>query len=999
MKTNESCQDLIKRFDELDASYSNSNFNSNQFDFNPDFDILNSKLFINKFNELFESNCSNLDDTFNLLLQKKSQDVHIKDLIPNQNNELCMNYEIKNQALKTENDELRLEIERLRSKCSTLEKKVDRYENALFKFHRKYSDQVIEKETLSAEIANLKSTISSLQNSPPKLIEKHKFDFESTFEKLSQIIKSSMNYNEEYHKQRDSLIQIVQKQNIIFDQYERIIQEYKNSGKNSSSSLSTTKVNISNLSNLNEPISDDIDALYSVLGAITRLITNNNDNLIKDKAASISENSSISVQQRIIDIFELVLKSDKNSEKNDKKSNYKFTNSESNHNVEEIKQRSLRILSVMDEEISFLQQFARSTEMQSIVFPNEGRMSASFKEQLIDHCSKLAQFIEQTIPRVSLNSEIDKLPSLNIFKNILDPSDITEKISQLYDDVAKTEESREIFQLFASEVVVASILRRYAVDCKIRLDNVRKKMNEMQETVDNSASLTKDIEYYQNREAKMRKMLDSMFDTNPKTDFLTVFEAVLKFFKNQNDNLPIISDLKTALAQTDREHSREIREIKKKCKKEVTFCENKIESLQKQIEVLKSEKIEYQSQLNELQRKLSVTENQIKDAEKFYSEQNNQIIQNLKKQNEDLSSKIKILNDQLNEKDNKIIEESNNISQLKTELLKFKKRNADLENIAKESINMVSAKTAQLKSSYEKTLHSLSKKVESCNSLEKEIKNLTIKNNDLLNAADELKIENKSLKIQLQNNENKWKNDMSSLSTQLSAQLNSVTNEYSTKILQIENQIESFAKKIGYSINLSSKNKNKNDYFSDIFNNLSTKIQKDLKFHSIYSSFYNTVMVKFKDLIDVKTPEIAINSIKSLIESNKNLQERISQLQTKVQQDEIYYQRMKQHDDENTEKLIELKKWEIWAKRQFKTISGTNNHQNEKNFVQFDHVRALIEEEIWASSANSNANSYSNCSFNNNNNEDFVIKKKIPKNNENGFIRPKTLLRGVPPSE
>ena len=181
----------------------------------------------------------------------------------------------------------------------------------MFKFHRKCSDQVIEKETLSAEIANLKSTISSLKNSPPQIIKNRNFDFESTFEKLRQIINSSMNYNEQYHKQRDSLFQIVQKQNIIIDQYEKIIQESKNNNNNSS--LSTTKVNISNFSNLNEPITDDVDALYSVLGAITRLVMDTKDNFIKEGITSISENSSQTVQERIIEIFRLVLKNDKNT--------------------------------------------------------------------------------------------------------------------------------------------------------------------------------------------------------------------------------------------------------------------------------------------------------------------------------------------------------------------------------------------------------------------------------------------------------------------------------------------------------------------------------------------------------------------------------------------------------------------------------------------------------------------------------------------------------------
>ncbi|KAK8891567.1 hypothetical protein M9Y10_028780 [Tritrichomonas musculus] len=1012
MKSNESCQDLIRRFDELDASYSNSNLILNQPDFNSDLD--NSNVFINKFNDLFNSNCSNLDETFDFLTKQKMQTSPIKDLNQIKNNEISLKFEIKNQTLKAENDELRLEIERVRSKFSAYQKKIDRYEKALFKFHRKYSDQIIEKETLSAEIVKLKSMIDSLQNCPPKTIQNREFDIESAFEKITQIIKSSMNYNEQYHQQRDSLIQIVQKQNIMIDKYEKIIQD--NKGDNINSSMTTTKVNISNLSN--DPISDDIDALYTVLGAVTKLATNANDASLKNDISVISENSSISVQERIIEIFRFTLGKVTPQKQNSTSinKNHQYATSNENNSLDDMKQRSLRILSVMDEELSFLQQLARSTEMQSIIFPNEGKLNISFKEQLIEHCSKLSQFIEQTLPRVSLSSEIDKLPSLNIFKNILDPSDITDKVSQIYDDIAKTEEGREIFQLFVSEVVVASILRRYAVDCKIRLDSTRRKMNEMQEAVDNSDSLAQEIKYYQEREVKMRKMLDSMFDTNPKTDFLTVFEAVLKFFRNQNENLPIISDLKTALAQTDREHSREIREIKKKCKRDIISIEKKNSSLQKQIDVLKSEKAEYQSQLDELQKKLNVTENQVKDAEKFYSRENNQIVLNLKKQNEDLQSKIQILNDQINEKDNKIIEESNNLSTLKNEILRYKKKNADLEQIAKESMNMVSVKTNQLKSSYEKTIQSLSNKIESCNILQKEVKNLTSKNNSLLNSNEQLKIENKTLSIQLQTNEDKWKNDMSSLSTQLSAQLSSATNEFSTKILQIETQIESFAKKIGYSINLKVKsnkakdNSNKDEnYFSDVFNNLASKIQKDLKFHSIYSSFYNAVMVKFKSLIDVKTPEIAINSIQSLIESNKNLQEQITQMQTKMQQDEINYQRMRQYDNENTEKLIELKRWEIWARRQFKTISGNND--NQESNVHYDHIRAMIEEEIWSSSGNNHAsNSYSNYSIttnsnknsvvnNNIDNDEFVLKRKSPQNNQYNLIRPRTLLRGVPPSE
>ncbi|OHT10391.1 hypothetical protein TRFO_20353 [Tritrichomonas foetus] len=960
--SSEFCQDLIRQFDEIDASYSNETMSDVLIHpVNQNYDI---DSFLYKFNGLYMTTCTSLNSVIDYLTK---------------NDPKASSNEMKNMTLISENNELKNEIEHLKARCKSLQSKNEKYESALFKFHRKISDETIKNETLSTQIIELKTKIETLNNAAPQIIEQ-KIDFEGVFQKIKQMYKSNK-------KENQTLINIVQRQNMIIQKYDQIVEnDMKIIQSKDSICISHNGKQTNNNNNLNhhkiEPITDEIDELYTVLGAITKLSLDHAEN-----AKQISEDSSSPIRDRIIKIFRKVI------ENNNKLDDKKITNNfikEDSEVINEAQKRSLRILAVMDEELNFLQQLAKNSELQSIVFPNETKISISFKQQLIEHCTKLGEFIEKTLPRVSLNCEIDKLPHMNCF-DVLNPPDIHEKVAHVYENI-KSEDSREVFQLFVSEVIVSSILQKYSMECQLRLENTRKKMNEMQNAVDKTIGLKKEIKYYQDREKKMRQMLDSIFDTNPKTDFLVVFDAVLKYFQNQGENLPIISDLKTALSQTTREHSKELRDIKKKHKREIRLLQKKCNEFLKQIEVTKIEKSELQKQIEEYKTKISVSENQVRDVELFYKEKINQHSSEYETQVQELNSSIDKLRNILNEKDNKIIDLNNTVSSLKTEIMDHKKKNNELKLIAQESRNLVMTKTAELKSSYERTITTLAGKIESNASLENDYKNLTIKASNLTTENEKLRLENKTMSMQIKTSEEKWKNEKEILASQLSTQIKSAKSTYSSALSQISSYIKEFAFNFGIIENRSVALDVKD--IPNLFDSISAKFQNEVKQNLSYSKFYQA-MTKFESLIDIKSPENAINSIQSLIDLNESLQEQITQLQTKIQQEYAYIQRMRQHDDENTEKLVELKQWEIWAKRQIK-----GKIQNPE--IPFDHIRRIIEEELWNTN---NTLLYNNVDSENNTpvssqQSSPIIKMKNNFANKNAtLLRPRTLLPGIPPSE
>lgn len=984
--SNDDCQDIIRRFDELDAAYSGLQKNGYSFDDNKQ----NSTIFITQFNELFNTSYTNLNDILDFLRMKNMTDLEL------QPNTLGLNMtdfqakvelQMQNQGLPNENTELKHEIQRLQANCKAYQSKIEKLEKGLFKLHRKNINLAFEKETLTSKLDKLKYSLDS--NSKPQLkstIESNEPNHNLQFDKMYLLLNSANLNFRKCQEQRKALIKVVEKQNMILDHYEAIIKDFKHK-QQLSKNVNSIKVN-------NDPITDDIDNLYSILGSLTKLVEQSPNHEIKGTIKGIILDSSKQVQERIINTFSYLISSLQSTENSISETKEKSI-ADHHDEVNEQKRRSLRILSVMDEELLFLQQLAKHSDIQSIVFPNDQKITASFKSQLVDHCSKISQFIEQTLPKVSINSEIDKLPSLNIFEHILTPNDITEKITRCYENIVRTDEGREIFQLFASEVIIASILRKYAIDCKIRLEKTRQTMNEMQTIVDNSTNLKNKISFYYDREMKMRDMLSSMFDTNPQTDFLTIFEAVIKYFKNQSENLPIISDLKVAIAQNNREHSKEIKKIKKQYANEIKTIRKQYSMLENQIATQNTERKSHLARIKELELKNKTLNDQAKDSEKFYLEKNNQIIINHENEKKDLEKKIASLSDQIAKKDNEISEQLNSICVLKKEILQTKKRNDDLEQFLLESRNMISIKMNQLKASYETTLQTLTKKIQACNALEKEIENLNQTNANLTNSLEQVKLENKTIRIQLKSNEEKWQNELSTLSLKLSSQLQAVTNDYSAKIVNIESEIEKFSQAVGYSeLNL-----NPNcDGFTKNLGELASRINNDMKLNFVYSSFYKTVVTKLKSVKEVKDTNAASDTIQDLIEENQALREKIETITTKMQTELAYIQRMKQLDQENTEKLIELKRWEIWGKRQFKAINGIDFDRDEK--IQFDQIRSIIEEEIWLSQGSSNNEEISNtCTTILENIDEHIIFGSDDIQHQKSHQRPKTLLPGIPPAD
>jgi hypothetical protein len=93
-----------------------------------------------------------------------------------------------------------------------------------------------------------------------------------------------------------------------------------------------------------------------------------------------------------------------------------------------------------------LHQFADFTSFQEIVFPNEGKLPSNFREKLIQHCAKVGQFIEQTVPRLSVSVALDLLHSLKkvdskkIF-DLMKGTNVAERIESVQNNVTTPESS------------------------------------------------------------------------------------------------------------------------------------------------------------------------------------------------------------------------------------------------------------------------------------------------------------------------------------------------------------------------------------------------------------------------------------------------------------------------------------------------------------------------------------------------------------------------------
>jgi myosin heavy subunit len=380
----------------------------------------------------------------------------------------------------------------------------------------------------------------------------------------------------------------------------------------------------------------------------------------------------------------------------------------------EVEERSLRLLSVLEDELCFLQQLADSPSIQEIVFPTETKMPTNFRQKLIEHCAKMGQFIEQTLPRISLNMAIDSLHSvrrLNCAKvfELVKGGNLAQKVESVMQN-ATTPESQEMFELFVAEAITASILQRYAVEVNLKLTQARGQLAELKGIADRCDTYRTDLEQSEQRDMQIRSMIGRIFTTSEDTDLVVLIDAVVKYFTTQTSSLPVVASLESRLAQAKRElteskraHRSETKALAKAVRETEEGRQDEQNRLKRQLAEKEAVIQDLTHQVADAKKKLEAFNSQVETRAKFDEERIRQLTFTTEMTIAELQGQVS----KLEMENSKLTKKCQQRGQIESERDGLLTRVSELERQLKSMAKQLSSKVSAQNAIHEKAIESL----------------------------------------------------------------------------------------------------------------------------------------------------------------------------------------------------------------------------------------------------------------------------------------------------
>ena len=683
---------------------------------------------------------------------------------------------VEDSNLKYENDVLRNQLEDQRKELSALKKKTRKLESALLRFNHTIKKNEIEIDSLKAENETMRSECQGLEeqlSAANKELEvlretQQGKSSEAALERLKAVLESEMEQKLEITRQRDELVGLLNRQTQLVCEYDKAPRCEVGAKRKDEIAC-------------DENVDDDCDVLYTTLGGVVRLAMK-----VKGCEGVVEEikgNSAVPVNERIIGIVKHLV-----SRLEERPASTKADDGDARRAAEEAEQRSLRILSVLEEEIEFIRKLSESDSLQSIVFlsMNErDRSSVDLKQFLVEHCAKIGHFIEQSLPRVSVCSTIDELQALKINTggvfDLLKPVSLAEKIESVSQF---SPENREMFDLFVAGVTMSSLVYRQYNEMKIRLERAQNRVQELHSLADSAMTYRNELKEHEDKEMEIRSIVGRVFDASPRCDIVDLISAVMKYFM-ENGGTTTKKKAEKKLEDATKEHVTEMKSMAKTHKQELeTLAENfkKAErQWQEQLEESHKQMLAREQTIQEMNQTIATQKERIEGLAKKLDE-NNALLNERMKQKElreemlqkECKAKERMLQKCVLKIESKLRDKEKELANSQSEIVIARTRQSQLENDIQELKSQCELRLREQKLSFDRTTSDMRTQIAKMRKEDKQgqtqARQLQIRNTELESQNSKLKTELETITLQYKSQESKIRNEITSIKSQLELQ-------------------------------------------------------------------------------------------------------------------------------------------------------------------------------------------------------------------------------------
>ena len=851
---------------------------------------------------------------------------------------------VEDSNLKYENDVLRNQLEDQRKELNALKKKTRKLESALLRFNHTIKKNEIEIDSLKAENETMRSECQGLEDqlkAANKELEvlretqKGKSS-EAALERLKAVLESEMEQKREITRQRDELVGLLNRQTQLICEYDKAPR----------SEVGAKRKQEREEVLCDENVNDDYDVLYTTLGGVVRLALK-----VKGCEGVVEEikgNSAMSVNERIIGIVKHLV-----SRLEERQVSAKVDDGDARRVAEEAEQRSLRILSVLEEEIEFIRKLSESDSLQSIVFlsMNErDRSSVDLKKFLVEHCAKIGHFIEQSLPRVSVCSTIDELQALKINTggvfDLLKPVSLAEKIESVSQF---SPENREMFDLFVAGVTMSSLVYRQYNEMKIRLERAQNRVQELHSLADSAMTYRNELKEHEDKEMEIRSIVGRVFDASPRCDIVDLISAVMKYFM-ENGGTTTKKKAEKKLKDATKVHVTEMKSMVKTHKQELeTVAENfkKAErQWQEQLEESHKQMLAREQTIQEMNQTIATQKERIEALAKKLDENNALLNERMKKKElreemlqKECKAKEKMLQKCVLKIEAKLRDKEKELANSQSEIVIARTRQSQLENDIQELKSQCELRLREQKLSFDRTTSDMRTQIAKMRKEDKQgqtqARQLQIRNTELESQNSKLKTELETITLQYKSQESKIRNEITSIKSQLELQKTTLCSEHERQAAAVFSFMERLLSIVGKPAPVDSST-NIHEQMATIIDEVESVVA-DVKRCIVETR----AIEKIRQVLKVKPEENLIQVVVRLLESYQASLEDKDRLTNQINEQNSTVEVLKRYERETEEKIVSLRQWDIWSRRLLRIRRGLN-----PDSLGQDQVRLLLEEEL-----------------------------------------------------
>ncbi|KAH0788640.1 viral A-type inclusion protein [Histomonas meleagridis] len=792
------------------------------------------------------------------------------------------------------------------------------------------------------QITTLKTTINALDNQN-KSLQNDFNNLQNSLNSMHEIMESQLNDVQSLSHQRSQLIEITKKQDLMIEKYEAL---YKESMKNHDK-ITTNKTN----TELQKQF-DVTDELYSLMSAIIHEIDGVKDASVQTEIAKITNDSNLPIKERIISIFTFF--------KSKLESLYEMNKNILNEmdikdkNLQECQQKCKEVLSLFEEELSFLQKLTHSSDLQSVIFctPNSNEvplLDEQSKSELIKRCAQLGRFIEETIGRVSNEKfeeqfPIDGIDTSHIF-DLLQSTQMEDRVQNMVEkfDIENNVDLRELFDMFCAQVYINELLKNYTTELNLRIAHCGNEINILRQKKENNddqqipnKSISKLIKHMKHVDSKIRRFVGHYIEIS---DDESTYKIVVDLFNVMTGEIQKSSSSFQETEQMQNEIKR-LRKALGKSKRKTNDSESTSE--------IESQLSSIQYQLNETSKELEVKSKEFENLQKQI-EQKNEEIANYKSQIEEDEKKHKEYQERLNSSTTQINTLNKQINNFETVFERVKKQRKQLgdqiERLqhANQQLNKsIQKANQQTREEYENKINQIMEKMEK---IQNENENYTqqnqvlnAKNQQLLSELSTLRISNKSIELKMRTLEERINLEKKLLQSRATAQATVIQVEQSQQINDLKSKLGEISDRLSKYLD--------NKYTFNI-DSIINAAEEELKNSKASKEHY---MEMLEDVTNVKS-QLGISSatkisdyVQEILSTKENKQKEVGENLKKLQQEHKEYEQMKREMKKAESQIIALKQWENWGRRIHRVI-----HETDSIHLESDALRLSLEEALLAS--------------------------------------------------